>query len=121
MRPALTPPGRPAGMFAVGMFALCAAAATAVAGWWAIPVLAAVWARVLPGATATATTCGLGAASGWALLLVWDAAHGPVGAVARRVGGVFQLPAWGFVGVTLLFAALLAATAAAAARRDHVR
>ena len=100
-----------------GVFALCAAAATAVGGWWTIPVLAAVWVRVLPRDAATATLCALGAASGWALLLAWDAAHGPVGTVARRVGGVFMLPGWGFVALTLLFAALLAATAAAVARR----
>ena len=106
---------------AVGVFALCVAAATAVGGWWTIPVLAAVWVRVPPRDAATATLCALGAGSGWALLLAWDAAHGPVGAVARRVGGVFLLPGWGFVGLTLLFAALLAATAAAAAWRSGVR
>ena len=106
---------------AVGMFALCAAAATAVGGWWTIPVLAAVWMRVLSRDAATATICAIGAASGWALLLVWDAAHGPVDTVAGRVGGVFLLPGWGFAGLTLLFAALLAATAAAAARRGRIR
>ena len=111
----------PARLLAVGIFALCAAAATAVAGWWAIPVLAAAWMRILPGATARATICAIGAASGWTLLLVWDTAHGPAGTVARRVGGAFQLPGWGFVGVTLLFAALLAGTAAAAARRARVQ
>jgi hypothetical protein len=105
---------------AVGVFALCAAAATAVGGWWTIPLLAAVWMRVVPRDAATATICALGAVSGWALLLGWDAAHGPVGTVARRVGGVFLLPAWGFVGLTLLFAALLAATAATAARRGRI-
>jgi hypothetical protein len=108
-------------VLAVGLFALCAAAATAVAGWWTIPVLAALWMRVLPRDAATATICAFGAASGWALLLAWDAAHGPVGTVARRVGGVFLLPGWSFVGLTLLFAALLAAAAAAAARRAPIR
>lgn len=106
---------------AVVAFALCAAAATAAGGWWTTPLLAAVWTRVLRRDDATATICALGAASGWALLLAWDAAHGPVGAVARRVGGVFMLPGWGFVGLTLVFAALLAATAAAVARSDHIR
>jgi hypothetical protein len=106
---------------AVGVFALCAAAATAVAGWWAIPVLAALWMRVLPPEAATATICALGAASGWALLLAWDGAHGPIGTLARRVGGVFMLPGWGFVGLTLLFAALLAAAGAAVAGRTRIR
>lgn len=103
---------------AVGGFALCTAAVTALGGWWAIPLLTAVWVRGLPPDTARATLCAVGAASGWALLLAWDAAHGPVGTVARRVGGVFLLPGWGFVGLTLLFAALLAATAAVAAGRS---
>jgi len=103
---------------AVGGFALCAATTTAAGGWWTIPLLAAAWVRLLPRDDATATICALGAASGWALLLAWDTAHGPAGAVARRVGGVFLLPGWGFVGLSLLFAALLAVTAAAAARRE---
>lgn len=106
---------------AVLVFALCAAAATAAGGWWTIPLLAAAWTRVLRRTDGTATICALGAASGWALLLAWDAAHGPAGTVARRVGGVFMLPAWGFVGLTLVFAALLAATAVAVARRNPIR
>jgi hypothetical protein len=106
---------------AVGVFALCAAATTVAGGWWTIALLAAAWMRLLPRDDATATVCALGAASGWALILTWDAAHGPVGTVARRVGGVFLLPGWSFVGLTLLFGALLAATAAAAARRDHIK
>ena len=106
---------------AVGVFALGTAAVTVAGGWWAIPLLTAVWVRVLPRQAATATLCALGAASGWALLLAWAAAHGPVGTVARRVGGVFLLPGWGFVGLTLLFAALLAATAAAVAGRGRIQ
>jgi hypothetical protein len=106
---------------AVGVFALCGAATTAAGGWWTIPLLAGAWMRLLRRDDATATICALGAASGWALLLALDAAHGPVGTLARRVGGVFQLPGWGFVGLTLLFAALLAVTAATAARRDNIK
>ncbi len=96
----------------VGAFAICTAVATSFAGWWLIPVLAAVWVRVLPRMDLPATTCGMGAASGWAMLLLVDAAQGPAGTVARRVGGVFLMPAWAFVGLTLLFGALLASTAA---------
>ena len=96
----------------VGGFAICVAVATSLAGWWLIPVLAAGWVRVLPRADLPATTCGLGAASGWALLLLVDAAQGPVGMVARRTGGVFLVPGLAVVGLTLLFGALLASTAA---------
>ena len=99
----------------VGGFAICAAVATSLAGWWVITVLAAVWVRGFPRADSPATTCGLGAASGWAVLLLVDAAHGPAGMVARRVGGVFLVPGWAFVGLTLLFGALLASTAATVA------
>jgi hypothetical protein len=105
----------------IGAFAICAAVATSLAGWWLIPVLAAVWVRVLPRTDSPASTCGLGAASGWAVLLLVDAAQGPAGIVARRAGGVFLLPAWGFVGLTLLFGALLAATAAILAGRPRRR
>ena len=108
------------GTFHVAAFAACTAAVTVV-GWWLIPVLAAVWVRVLPRGSARATTCGLGAACGWALLLVWDAACGPVAAVARRVGGVFQIPGWAFVALTLLFAALLGMTGAIAAGKSRSR
>jgi hypothetical protein len=105
----------------IGAFAICAAAATSLAGWWLIPVLAALWVRVLPRTDSPASTCGLGAASGWTLLLFVDAAQGPAGAVARRAGGIFLLPAWAFVGLTLLFGALLAATAAIAAGQPRSR
>lgn len=105
----------------IGAFAFCAAVVTSLAGWWLIPVLAALWVRVLPLTESPAGTCGLGAASGWAVLLLVDAAQGPAGTVARRAGGVFLLPAWAFVGLTLLFGALLAATAAILAGRPRKR
>ena len=104
------------GVLHVAAFAVCTAAVSAV-GWWLIPVLAAVWVRVLPRVGAQAVTCGLGAAGGWALLLLWDAASGPAGEVARRVGGVFLVPAWVFVALTLLFGAVLGTLGAIVAGR----
>jgi hypothetical protein len=69
----------------------------------------------------------LGAALGWGVLLGWTALHGPIGPLARRAGGIFRLPGWGMVLVTLLFPAALAGLAAvgigrrpaAAGRRGH--
>lgn len=98
------------------LMALIAAGATAAAGWWAVPLVAAAWTRVARRDRHPVRSCFLGAALGWAALLAVGALQGPVGAVARHVGGVFGLPAWGFVLATLLFPALLAAAAAQVAR-----
>ncbi len=95
-------------------FAALVAVGTTLGGWWTVPLLAALWVRVLP--RSGVRSCLLGAALGWALLLGGTAVDGPVGLVAQRAGGVFQVPAWGFVLVTLLFPALLAGAAARAAR-----
>jgi hypothetical protein len=105
----------------VGAFAICAAVATSLAGWWLVPVVAAVWVRVLPRTDFPGTTCGLGAASGWALLLLMDAAQGPASTVARRAGGVFLAQSWAFVGLTLVFGALLGSTAAVVAGKPRRR
>jgi hypothetical protein len=105
----------------VGAFAICTAVATSLAGWWLIPVLAALWVQVFPRTALPATTCGLGAASGWAVLLLVGAAQGPANTVARRVGAVFLMPGWAFVGLTLLFGALLASTAAIVAGQSRGR
>jgi len=97
-------------------FALAVAAGTAALGWWMVPVLAAVRVRVISRDRAPVASCMAGAALGWALLLGWAAWHGPVGLVARRVGGALDLPPWGFALLTLIFAALLAGTASRAAK-----
>jgi len=97
-------------------FAFAVAAGTAALGWWMVPVLAAVRARVISRDRAPVASCMAGAALGWALLLGWTAWHGPAGLVAGRVGGALDLPAWGFVLLTLIFAALLAGAASRAAK-----
>lgn len=102
-------------------FAALVAAGTAFAGWWTVPVLAALWVRVVPRLRSPVGSCMLGAALGWALLLGWAAVEAPVVLVARRVGGVLQLPAWGLLLVTLLFPALLAGAAARGTRPSPPR
>jgi hypothetical protein len=52
------------------------------------------------------------------VLLLVDTAQGPAGMVARRAGGAFLLPGWAFVGLTLLFGALLASTTAIVAGKS---
>jgi hypothetical protein len=97
------------------IFAALVAVGTALAGWWVVPVLAGVWVRVLP-RRKLVRSCMLGAALGWALLLGRTALEGPVSLLARRLGGVLQLPGWGLLLVTVLFPALLAGAAARATR-----
>lgn len=101
----------------VVLFAAATATVSVIAGWWLIPVLAAVWVRVLPRTTASASELALGAALGWACMLAWGATQAPLDNVARRVGGVFHLPGWVLVLITLGFAAALAGLAAASVRR----
>jgi hypothetical protein len=55
----------------------------------------------------------LSAIVAWAALLLFDATSGRFGALASAVGGVMRVPAVAVIVVTLLFAALLAWSAAA--------
>jgi hypothetical protein len=96
----------------LAIFAALVAAGTVVGGWWTVPVIAAVWARLLPSERRVRRTAALGAALGWAALLAWSARHEPILTVATRMSEVLDLPAWGFTAATLLFPALLAACAA---------
>jgi hypothetical protein len=98
------------------VFAGLVAAGTVVAGWWIVPVLAAVRVRAAPRPRGAVRSCMLGAALGWGLLLGRTALEGPVDLVALRAGGVLDLPGWRLIAATLLFPALLAGAAARVAQ-----
>lgn len=97
----------------LAMLAVVVAAGTMILGWWCVPVVG-----VLHGAARGTTgkglvvEAGVGAALGWAGVLAWSAPPGPLWHLAMRAGGVFGLPGWAFVAATLVFAGLLAASAA---------
>ncbi len=91
-------------LFLAGAFALL----TAFVDWWAVPILGMVWGLLATRETRPIVTAAASAALGWAVLLVWTGLHGPVGAVATKVGGVMGIPGWLLVVVTLLFPAVLA-------------
>ena len=88
------------------------AVATYALGWWTVPVIAAAWALISRDKRAPRFTA-LCAMGGWGTLLLLDAAKGPVGNMAVRLGGVMGVPAAGLYAITLLFPALLAWCAAA--------
>ena len=95
--------------------AVLMAAGTWLAGWWAVPALAALWGAGRawgagsgqarrPPAWPTAAA----AVVAWGGLLALQAARGPISVVAARVGAVMGIPAIALVVLTLVFAALTA-------------
>lgn len=81
-------------------------------GWWGV-----VLGALAIGATAwkqrgVAWITALAAIAGWSALLIADAARGRFGALATTISSVIRIPAAALVCVTLLFAALLAWSAA---------
>lgn len=82
--------------------------ATAYIGWWTVPLLA-----LLLGMRLGAGAVGLAAVLGWAGLLARDAVAAPLLPYAGRLGGLFGLPGWSLVLLTVVFAGLLAWSAAA--------
>ncbi|MEP7175043.1 MAG: hypothetical protein ABI860_00745 [Gemmatimonadales bacterium] len=103
------------------MLAALVAAGTALAGWWIVPLIVALWVLVLPRHRSELSSCVLGAALGWAILLGWAGFEGPVALAARQTAGVFDLPAWVLLVATLLFPALLAGLAARAVQPTSLR
>lgn len=92
--------------------AVAAAVGTITFGWWTLPVIGAVR-GVLPGRDRLRwVEAAAGAGLGWAALLAWAASRGPAADLSARVAAVFGLPAAALWMVTILFAALLAGSAA---------
>ena len=100
----------------VALVALLAGVATAAGGWWTVPLVAAAWTRISRRDRHPAGSCAAGAALAWAFLLGIGALQGPVDSVARCLGPIVGVPGWAYVLLTLVFPALLAATAAQVAR-----
>jgi hypothetical protein len=95
------------------------AAATFFAGWWTVPLVAAIGARVFPHASVRRAAAG--GALGWGGLLGWTAWQAPLTPLSQRMAALFHLPPWGPLALTLLFPALLAASAARLTRRMPIR
>lgn len=95
----------------VVLLAAAHAVVTMALGWWAVPVVAAVWGAVSFGPRSAWLASALAAALAWAALLVVTATQGPVGQLAQALGGIFALPGFAVIILTLVFPALLAGSA----------
>jgi hypothetical protein len=97
------------------VIALLTALFTWVVGWWAVPLVSFAaglfWRAERGHAGATA----LGAALGWGVVLLLDAAHPRFGSLAATLGELVHAPGVVPMAVTLAFAALLAWSAATVA------
>ncbi len=98
------------------LLATAFAIATFVVGWWAVPIVAAVYAAISSAQRGSAILSGFAAMLGWAALLAITAARGPVGTLAAELGGVLNLKPIAVIAVTIAFPGLLAISAAVVAR-----
>ncbi len=85
---------------------------TRALGWWAVPIAGAAWAFLADGARRSPWDAGLGAIFGWALILVWADTAAPLAELTRRAAGVFGVRPVVLLAATLLYAGVLAWSAA---------
>src|SRR5690606_6628045 len=80
--------------------------ATILIGWWAVPIVTAVWTLALPqrGGVLTATLAG---ATAWGAILLFAARTGRIDEVASVLGGIFGTSGAAVVALTLCYGALL--------------
>ena len=85
-------------------------------GWWMVPLAAAAYGIWGAQRRATVFTATLAGATAWGALLAYDAALGPVGRLTQLFGALFRMSGGTLLVLSIAYAALLAATAAALAR-----
>jgi hypothetical protein len=93
--------------------AMTMVATTWFAGWWGVPLAALVLGVMGRERRGIAWLTSLAAMVAWGALLLLDATSGRFGALATAIGGVMRVPGAVVIVVTLMFAALLAWSAAA--------
>ena len=99
-------------MIDILVLAVAFAAGTLFVGWWSVPVIALVWGWLVGPARRPATRAAVAAAIAWMAFLAFDAMRGPAGRLARTLGALMRLPPVALVVVTVLFAVILAWSAA---------
>jgi hypothetical protein len=99
-------------MILFALFVIALGALTWVAGWWGIALGSLVIGFAYGELRGIARITAFATVVAWSILLLADAIGGRFGALASAISGVLRIPSTGLVAITLLFAALLAWSAA---------
>lgn len=91
-----------------GLLSVAFALATALIGWWAVPILGCFWGLYESSDRRPAIVVSVAAGLGWAILLLWTAAMGPLLSLVQRVAGVMGVPSISLIGLTVMFPMALA-------------
>jgi hypothetical protein len=100
--------GALSGLLLIGAIVL----ATVGFGWWAVPLAGAAWGAWRSAKGSPVVEAASAAAAAWGMLLAVKGATGPLGGLSGLLGEMFGLPGIALILVTLVFAALLAGSAA---------
>jgi hypothetical protein len=99
-------------LIAMLVVALAVAVLTWLAGWWAVPLVAIVAGAVLWRRRGIAWLIALASAGAGGAIVLVDAVRGRLPVLAATLGGLLKVPGALLIVITLLFAALLAWSAA---------
>jgi hypothetical protein len=96
--------------------AVLMAGATWLGGWWTLPLCAAGFALFARGTPHVTLDAGLAAMLAWGGLLAIQATQPAFGRLAAAVRGAVPVPTVALLAITLVFAGVLGASAAAVVR-----
>jgi hypothetical protein len=96
----------------LAVVAALVAGLTWIVGWWGVPLVAAVSGALMWTRRDIAWLVAFAAGISWSALILVDGFSDRFGALASVVGGTLGVPAGALLAVTLLFAGLLAWSAA---------
>lgn len=85
-------------------------------GWWTVPLVGAIWAYVAAADRTLALQAALAGVNAWGILLAMRMPGGGVERVAESVGELLGIGGAALIALTLLYPALLAASAATLVR-----
>jgi len=85
------------------LIALVLAAATILAGWWAVPIVVCFCVMLLAPRAWDGFRAALAAVAAWGAILGWTAATSPLTKLLHQLSSLMHLPSWALIAVTLVF------------------